>query len=74
MMIDLLADSHCGFGMSDGLVESAEVGKRVGKHILRRCQERPETLSAQLAVESDVPLEQFDRFAVLAQLRCMSPR
>jgi hypothetical protein len=52
-MIGLLGDPHCGFGMSDRLVEPAEVGKRVGKPELRRCRldhRRSETLSAQLAV------------------------
>src|SRR5215510_2578257 len=68
-MIVLLGDPHSGFAMSDGLVEPAEVGKREGKRVLRRCRyvySRSEALSAQLAVESDVPLEQLDCFAVLA--------
>src|SRR5215510_4327916 len=68
-MIGLLGDPHCGFGMSDGLIEPAEVGKCDGKHVLRRrpCDHRrSETLSAQLSVESDVLLEQFGCFAVLA--------
>src|SRR5262245_49400785 len=68
-MIGLLGDPHCGFAMSDGLFEPAEVGKRDGKQELRRCpwdHMRSETLSAQLAIESDVPLEQFGCFAELA--------
>src|SRR5262245_10731123 len=68
-MIGLLSDPHCGFAMSDGLIEPAEHGKRDGKRVRkgRRLDRwRSETLSAQLAVESDVPLEQFDYFAVLA--------
>jgi hypothetical protein len=68
-MIVLLGDPHCRFGMRDALVEPAELGKRVAKRELRHCRldhGRSETLSAQLAVESDVPLEQFDCFGVLA--------
>src|SRR5215471_8829825 len=68
-MIGLLGDPHSGFAMSDGLLEPTEVGKRGAKHVLRRCRcdrGRSETLSAQLAVKSDVPFEQFYCFAVLA--------
>src|SRR6516164_8574767 len=68
-MIGLLGDPHCGFAMSDGLVEPAEVGKREGKRVLRGCRYvhmRSETLSEKLALESDVPLQEFDYFAVLA--------
>src|SRR5689334_9443060 len=68
-MIVLLGDPHCGFAMCDGLVEPAQVGERIGKRVLRRCrldQCRSETLSAQVVDESDVPLEQFGCFTVLA--------
>src|SRR5262252_3532517 len=68
-MIGLLGDSHCGFAMSDGLVEPAEGAERGAKQELRRCRcdrSRSETLSAQLSVESDAPLERFGSFAVLA--------
>ena len=68
-MIGLLGDPHCGFVMADGLVEPAEIRKRDGNRVLRHCRldhNRSETLNAQLAVESDVPLEQFGCFAVLA--------
>src|SRR5215471_20424491 len=69
-MIGLLGDPHSGFAMSDGLVEPAEGSKREGKRELRRRRldhRRSETLGAQLAVEPDVPLEEFDCFAVLAE-------
>src|SRR5262249_31156250 len=62
-------EPHSGFAMSDGLVEPAELGKRHGKQELRHCpcyRRRSETLSAPLAVESNVSLEQFGCFAVLA--------
>src|SRR5215510_8777856 len=68
-MIGLLGDPQSGFGMSDGLVEPAEVGKRGGKRVLRGCRyvhRRSETLSEKLALESDVPLQEFGCFAVLA--------
>src|SRR5262249_35370326 len=68
-MIGLLGDPHCGFAMSDGLVDPAEVGKRKGKRVFRGCRldhRRSQTLRAQLAVESDVPLKEFGCFAVLA--------
>src|SRR5262245_62140434 len=69
-MIGLLGDPHRGFSMPDSLVVTAEDGKHAGKHVLRHCRldhERSEALSAQLAVESDVQLEQFGCFAVLGQ-------
>src|SRR5215467_13447743 len=68
-MIVLLGDSQSGFGMSDGLVEPAEAGKHEGKRGLRHCRldrRRSETLSEKLAVESNVPLQEFGCFAVLA--------
>src|SRR5215471_4672331 len=68
-MIVLFGDPESGFAMSDGLVEPAEVGKHVAKLALRKCRldhGRSETLSAQLALEPDVPLEQFGCFVVLA--------
>src|SRR5262245_56407109 len=68
-MIGLLGDPHCGFGMSDGFVKPTEEGKREGKCVLKRRRfdhGRSEVLSAPLAVESNVSLEQFGCFAVLA--------
>src|SRR5262245_58204829 len=68
-MIGLLGDPHCRFTMCDGLVEPAEGGKRESKPVLRRRRldhRRSASLSAQLVVESDVSLEQFGCFAILA--------
>jgi hypothetical protein len=68
-MIGHLSDPHGGLGVSDGLVEPAELGEHVGEVGLRERRldgGRPEALVAQVALERDVPLEEGSRVAELA--------
>jgi hypothetical protein len=68
-MIRRFSDPHGSLGVPDGLVEPADLGKRVGKVGPREHGldgDRPETLGAEIALERDVPLEEGDRIAELA--------
>ncbi len=68
-MIGCFSDPHGGLGVSDGLIEPAELGQHVGEEGPRERRldgGPPKALGAQIALECDVPLEQGRRVAELA--------
>src|SRR5262249_27378039 len=68
-MIGRLSDPHGGLGVSDGFIEPAELGERLGEpgpRICRMDDGPPKALGPQLALECGVPLEEGDCVAELA--------
>src|SRR5262245_1919334 len=68
-MIGPLSNPHGGFSVSDGRIEAAEVGENFGEQGFRerRLDNGPaKALSALLALECHVPLEEGDRLAEFA--------
>ena len=68
-MFNRFSDLHRGLGVPDGLVEPAKLGEHIGKGGPReRRLDRgpPKALVAEVALEGDVPLEQWNRVGELA--------